>query len=127
MVEYSKDELTWPEWVDSKFFTKVIRSYKHDESLELKSFNITPGSAPGEHFASVMYRITVVFASKKYRTDSEEIKLIMKLMPYQEGFKKEVLKDSPLFKNEIRMYASVLPEMERILEQCGGKVQLAPP
>lgn len=127
MAEFNADELTWPDWLDQNFFTKVLRSYKNDQTIELSSFEIAPGTAKGDHFASVMYKIKVIFSSKKYQTGDEVINLIMKLLPTGEGFKAQMLKDSPLFKSEIKMYTSVIPEMERILSQNGDKIILAPP
>lgn len=127
MVTYNNDELTWPDWLDASFFNKVLRTYKHDQTVEVKSFEIAPGTAMGEHFASIMFKATVVFSSKKFQIDDKEIHLIMKLLPTGDSFKANSLnKLSYIFNNEIRMYTSILPEMERILDQAGERITFAP-
>ena len=125
--KFLNDELTWPDWFDTAFFAKIVRTYKHDPTVEIKCFEVAPGSNAGEHFASVMYKIKVVFDSKKYRLEGEELLMVMKIMPYNESFKTDAMKNSPMFDNEIMMYTTILPEMERILEQAGEKITLAPP
>lgn len=127
MVNHNKDELTSPDWLNADFFTKVLKTYKHDQTVEVKSFEISPGSAMGEHFASVMYKVVVTFSSQKYKIDNEEIVMVIKLLPTGDSFKAKAVKESPMFKNEIAMYTTVIPEMERILEQAGESITLAPP
>ncbi|XP_033240353.1 uncharacterized protein [Drosophila pseudoobscura] len=43
-------------------------------------------------------------------------------MPELEGHKKEMFADSYLFKSEIGMYSTVLPEFERVLRQADTKL-----
>lgn len=125
MTNYSKDELNPPDWLNKEFFEDILRTYKRDSKVTLDEFLITPGTAAGEHFASIMFKVAVNFRTGKGAV--EEMKLIMKLIPQEEGIKKEILKDMPWFKNEIRMYTRVLPEMERVLAQADINITFAPP
>lgn len=124
-LNMNKDELEAPAWLDQTFFEDVIQTYNNDPTVVVKEFNITPGTVAGDHFASIMFKITVNYTSAK--NDAGETKLIMKLMPHAEGFKKEMLKDTPAFKNEIRMYQDILPKMEQVLANAGINISFAPP
>ncbi|XP_032579546.1 uncharacterized protein LOC116801819 [Drosophila sechellia] len=48
-------------------------------------------------------------------------------MPEQEGPKKDMLSNSPIFKTEILMYSKALPELERILREAGDTTNLYVP
>ncbi|XP_050084736.1 uncharacterized protein LOC126570789 [Anopheles aquasalis] len=72
----------------------------------------------GDHYASVMFRTTVTYRSKKDPAE-KSINLIMKTKPEAEGMKKDLLEDDQLFSIEIRMYQKVLPEMARLLQGIG--------
>lgn len=124
MAQLNKDELEAPTWLDQSFFENVLQTYHSDPSVAIKDFQITPGTAAGDHFASIMFKIAVNYVRS---TGAETIKLIMKLMPHADGFKKEMLKESPAFNNEIRMYNEILPKMESVLSDAGIPITFAPP
>lgn len=127
MSQFNKDELEAPKWLDQTFFEEVLQSYTKDPSVVVKDFQIKPGTNAGDHFASVMFKVTVNHTSEKNGLAASEIKLIMKLMPSAEGLKKEMLKETPAFKSETRMYVEVLPKMESVLEDAGIKITFGPP
>lgn len=79
------------------------------------NYEIVPGSSAGDHYASVMFKIIVSYGSKgKIVT---ERRFILKTVPEAEGDKKNFLEMMPVFINEIRMYSTILPAMEKILKQ----------
>ncbi|XP_063707881.1 uncharacterized protein LOC134836624 [Culicoides brevitarsis] len=124
MAEYSSDELVAPDWLDASFFQKVVREFNKDTSIVVKNIATRPGTKPGEHYASVMYRTEVTFdcaASK-----NNVIKLILKTMPFEEGHKKQFLQETTAFKTEMRMYGEVLPEMQRLLRSINDQTVIAP-
>uniref|UniRef100_A0A182QD09 CHK kinase-like domain-containing protein n=1 Tax=Anopheles farauti TaxID=69004 RepID=A0A182QD09_9DIPT len=123
MMEFNKDELSAPAWLNAAFFEHILREFESDPTVQLASpLELRPGTKAGDHFASVMYRTTV-----RYRTrsdDSNEPKLmhlIMKIKPTVEGLKKDLLDDEDFFGKEMRMYTKVLPEMARLMESIGEK------
>ncbi|XP_049531383.1 uncharacterized protein LOC125948892 [Anopheles darlingi] len=119
MAVYNHDELVAPDWLNQNFFLQVVRELDNDPSIELTSQCVLrPGTKMGDHYASVMYRTTVTYRSKKDQAE-KSINLIMKTKPEAEGMKKELLEDDQLFKIEIRMYQKVLPEMARLLKSIG--------
>ncbi|XP_058119626.1 uncharacterized protein LOC131261730 [Anopheles coustani] len=119
MSTYNQDELVAPSWLDDVFFRDVMRQANNDPTIELSDpCVLRPGTNKGDHFASVMFRTTVKYRSK--RVDGEQsINLIMKTKPEAEGLKKDMLENNELFDIEIRMYSKVLPEVARLLKEIG--------
>ncbi|XP_032579545.1 uncharacterized protein LOC116801818 [Drosophila sechellia] len=111
---FNDDELTPPEWLNVQFMTQVLSGYEKDSNLKVTNLSFTPASAKGDR-AKVEYT-----AQRGNFTKS----LIIKTMPVEEGVKKDMFKDSPLFTTEIGMYTKVLPEWERILRRAKDPAKL---
>ncbi|EDS35006.1 conserved hypothetical protein [Culex quinquefasciatus] len=122
-MAFNKDEMNAPKWMDGAFFEKVLRRSEADDSVTVAEFQTTPGSRPGDHFASIIFRAAVSFVSFG---EKKEISLIVKTMPELEGLKKDVLKDGKLFETETIMYEAILPEMHKLLRQAGDDTKLGP-
>ncbi|XP_035775522.1 uncharacterized protein LOC118457784 [Anopheles albimanus] len=119
-MEYTKDERTVPEWLNDEFFLNVIREYTRDDRAQLcHGCKLRPGTKPGEHFASIMYRTTIHYRTGGNRGREASQDVIMKIKPFQGGLKKEILEDSDLFVKEMHVYSKVLPEMARRLGAIG--------
>lgn len=126
--QFSKDALVPPEWLDKHFFERAIRSFKRDASIKVKHFDIKPGTKPGENFVSTVFKVTINYTSNQLiNGEDATIKVILKITPQEEGFKKELLKaNQSAFKTEAKMYTKILPEMERILRVAGDPTVFAP-
>ena len=80
---------------------------------------IRPGSKAGDQYASLMFKIVV-----SYETRGRSVvdrRFVLKTMPEVDGQKKELLGQTPMFDNEIRMYGETLPAMEKLLLEHGEK------
>ncbi|XP_049284915.1 uncharacterized protein LOC125764588 [Anopheles funestus] len=116
---YNLDELEAPAWLNDEFFCNVMRESNNDPTIELTSACVLrPGTNKGDHYASVMFRTTVKYRSKRSKTENS-VNIIMKTKPEAEGLKKELLEDDTLFAIEIDMYTKTLPEMARMLKEIG--------
>ncbi|EDW84841.2 uncharacterized protein Dwil_GK12930 [Drosophila willistoni] len=122
--QFNADELEAPEWLNSQFITEVLSKYQNETQLEVLDLRISPASAKGDHYASVMFRASVEYKTGKGKFSKS---LIVKTMPEQEGAKKDLLGDSHIFKTEIGMYTEVLPKFEKILQEVGDKTKLYVP
>ncbi|XP_017052832.1 uncharacterized protein LOC108095997 [Drosophila ficusphila] len=71
-----------------------------------------------------MFRTKADYSTKK-GTFSKS--LIVKIMPEEDGHKKDMLSGSRVFDTEIGMYCKVLPEFERILRKAGDNTKLFVP
>ncbi|XP_034131569.1 uncharacterized protein LOC117585914 [Drosophila guanche] len=113
---FNTDELVAPEWLNAQFITKVLIEHEQASELKVTDMRFSPASAKGDHYASIMFRAKVEYTTRKGASTKS---LIIKTMPEQEGHKKEMLNESPIFKTETGMYSTVLPEFERILREAG--------
>lgn len=123
--EFNSDELNPPEWMNQSFFVTVLKSFESDKNnITVNNVNLAPATKNGDHYASVMFRAKVTYSTSTKK--NEVISLIVKTMPVEDGQKKELLGDTPLFDTEIKMYSEVLPEMERLLKQAGEETIISP-
>ncbi|GAB0094310.1 LOC111597534 [Sergentomyia squamirostris] len=123
-IKYNKDELVPPDFLNEEFLQNVLEKDENDKNLKITKFDIIPGSKAGDHFASVMFKAIVSYTTKGKSISGRS--LIIKTMPVDDGFKKEMLSEMNVFGREIEMYSKVLPEMKRIMESIGDKEELGP-
>lgn len=112
-----------PQWMDETFFEKVLKKSENDSGLLVNESKIIPGTKPGDHFASVIFRASVTYNS---RGQNHEKSLIIKTMPVQEGLKKDLLKGGEIFETETIMYQTVIPEMVKLLRSVGDNTEFGP-
>uniref|UniRef100_A0A1L8DYJ3 Putative ecdysteroid kinase n=1 Tax=Nyssomyia neivai TaxID=330878 RepID=A0A1L8DYJ3_9DIPT len=115
-----------PDWLNQDYLEKALANYEHDKTLKITDCSIVPATKPGDNFASVVFRAHITFTSKKYQAPGEKLSYIIKVKPFLEGMKKDMMGDVPFFETEIKMYTSVLPEMQRLLSQTGDSDIIAP-
>ncbi|XP_055854337.1 uncharacterized protein LOC129918046 [Episyrphus balteatus] len=121
MEQYNEDELVPPSWLDRDFIEMVLRKYKSNNTIVIENLKISPGTEKGDHFASIMFRVVATYKSPSIT--SESISMILKTIPEEEGFKKEVLDQMLYFETEIGMYAEEIPKLENVLRNNGDNVQ----
>lgn len=118
---FNADELVAPEWLNTQFFTEVLSNHEKAPELKVLKIQISPASAKGDHYASVMFRANVTYTTQKGEFSKS---LIIKTMPEIEGHKKEMIGNSHIFKTEIDMYSKALPKFEEILHAAGDETKL---
>lgn len=71
----------------------------------------------------VIFRATVT-----YNTHDEDRNesFIVKVEPFLEGYKKDIMANQPFFGTEGRMYKEVLPVMQEMLKNIGDDEIIAP-
>ncbi|XP_016980498.2 uncharacterized protein LOC108045626 [Drosophila rhopaloa] len=121
VCQFNDDELVPPEWLNSELISVALSSHEKEPVLKVIDLTLSPASAKGDHYASIMFRANVKYSNRK----GDFVKsLIVKTMPEAEGHKKEMLQGSPIFETEMGMYTKVLPEFERILRLAGDSTKL---
>jgi len=121
-IAFNEDELAAPKWLDSALLRKIIQNCEMDSRVKVKDFQISPATVKGDHYASIMFKVKLVYQIEK---NVREKSLIIKIMPEEECDKKEFLKGAPIFETEIAMYTEVLPMFERILKKSGDNTKLS--
>lgn len=118
-MAFNKDEMNAPSWMNRSFFEKVLRHAERNSALTVDEFRILPGTKPGDHFASVIFRAIV-----RHSGSADEVSLIVKTLPSEEGLKKDILKDGYVFETETLMYTVIVPAMQRLLQSVGDHTVL---
>uniref|UniRef100_A0A182P7B0 CHK domain-containing protein n=1 Tax=Anopheles epiroticus TaxID=199890 RepID=A0A182P7B0_9DIPT len=118
-MAFNKDEMTAPSWMNRGFFEKVLRHSERNGALAVEEFRILPGTKPGDHFASVIFRAIV-----RHSASDQEVSLIVKTLPAEEGLKMDILKDGYVFETETLMYTVIVPAMQRLLQSVGDHTVL---
>ncbi|KAH8363261.1 hypothetical protein KR084_007666 [Drosophila pseudotakahashii] len=121
--QFNSEELQAPAWLNVQFIEEVLNAHEK-VPLHVTDLKITPATAPGDHYASIMFRTVV-----EYTTDEGKFSkpLIVKAMPEQDGHKKDMLSKTHIFETEILVYTKALPEFERILQEAGDNTKLYVP
>ncbi|XP_063709154.1 uncharacterized protein LOC134837698 [Culicoides brevitarsis] len=126
-MSYNPDEYVTPSWMDEKFFAHALGKFEHDPAVKINSLDFKPATKVGDHFASVMYRVTAEYDIPKYRKTNVKRVMIVKTLPFGNTRKAEMLKDAVIiFQIEGRMYSQVIPEMERLLKNAGDDFKMGP-
>lgn len=113
--------------MDQSFFEKVVRHMEKDAQAQVEEFSVAAGSKPGDNFASSLFRASITFTSKFTQQKKKIISVIIKteMMQPMESMA-DFIKDSPLFRNEMEMYGTVLPEIQSLWLSVGEKDILCP-
>ncbi|CAD7093741.1 unnamed protein product [Hermetia illucens] len=124
-MSFNPDELEAPEWVNSNFLKGVLEYNGEFTNVTIYDFQISPASAIGDHFASIMFRAKIQFSTQEHL--NKECSIIIKTMPVIEGYKKEMMDKwgEAIFNTEIFMYSKVLSECSKILINAGYNDMLA--
>ncbi|XP_058063031.1 uncharacterized protein LOC131212951 [Anopheles bellator] len=118
-MAFNKDEMHPPSWMDRAFFEKVLRHSERDSTLAVTGCRIVPGTKPGDHFASIIFRAIVT-----HNKSPAEVSLIVKTLPFEDGLKKDLLDDGYVFETETLMYTEIVPAMHKLLRSVGDQTVL---
>lgn len=114
-----------PEWLNKAFLEAALHSYKHDNTIDVLSFDFRTGFS--EHFASTMFQSKIVFKSAKFpKSEPESLDVVVKAKPVNEGIKMNVVGSGPLFETEIKMYTETIPAIHQLFERSGMKEKIGP-
>ena len=98
-------------------------AYQSVVYVQINSFDISPASMQGDHYASIMFRCKVNYIVDSSAEDKQK-SLIIKTLP-DVGTKSDLFKESTAFQTEIKMYVRTLPKIENILRDCGEPTRMA--
>ncbi|XP_014088700.2 uncharacterized protein [Bactrocera oleae] len=123
--EKSEDHLNIPEWLNESFFKNILKQVEA-ENTTVTNLELKPGTLKNDNYASILYRAKVNYRLQSQPNQEKISSFILKVKPFVEGFKKDMLGNLSLFQTEILMYAKVLPNIEKVLRQYGDQTILAP-
>uniref|UniRef100_W8BQG4 CHK kinase-like domain-containing protein n=3 Tax=Ceratitis capitata TaxID=7213 RepID=W8BQG4_CERCA len=122
---YNEDELNPPDWLNETFFEKILKNVE-TENATVTNLLLRPGTLKNDHYASVLFRAKVNYTVPSQPKEEREQSFILKVEPFADGYKKDIVGDLSLFQTEIIMYTKVLPKIEELLRRCGDDTVLGP-
>ncbi|XP_075148827.1 uncharacterized protein LOC142222531 [Haematobia irritans] len=111
-----------PKWIKSDLFEEVIKKKVHN-FREIKEFNVKPGSAAGENYATVMLRVDIVV--ELIDGSTEPITFMMKTC-HDSDVIREMMKTHNMFDIEKSMYEQIVPAFEKLYDDVGVHVNFGP-
>lgn len=112
-----------PSWMNTEFFTTVVRHHSFDVNANVSGFVIKPSLTPGEHFVSTMYRVEIKFSTGLQAENS--LSVVIKIPPWR-GVEAEFTESSAVFVNEQDMYSWPLVDIKNLLESVGDFCHISP-
>ncbi|KAH8267610.1 hypothetical protein KR018_005517, partial [Drosophila ironensis] len=121
-IENPNEHLIIPDWINEKYFAKVLAK---DEPDHVKVLKCTPVAAipPGENFTSTMLRVHIKLELKD-GTVKTKTYIFKTMLPEDRGGKD--ISDFGLFPKEAKMYGTFLPAFESLYKDAGWDIQLVP-
>lgn len=83
------------------YCTILDKNDNKDYILQIKKFNIIPGTKAGDHFGSIMYKVIVSYILKGEMISGRS--LVVKTTSFMDGLRKDFFKQLPVFDREINM------------------------
>ncbi|PSN46877.1 hypothetical protein C0J52_19077, partial [Blattella germanica] len=102
---------TPPDWITDELLHKILNS-KGDDKILVKSSEITAATAPGDNYASNMYRASVQITRNGQQ---EKISLIIKSQLVNTEMSK-LVNEIDVFDREITLFDVVIPTLRKLLE-----------
>ncbi|XP_065084196.1 uncharacterized protein LOC135706511 isoform X2 [Ochlerotatus camptorhynchus] len=118
-----EDSCNAPEWINQSYFESLLRKCKDDATIKVQSVQVKYALAKGENYASVIYRVQVVFYSKGQpaRTRSYIIKGLS-----ETELAKQKLGEYNVHGKEMDIYQLVIPELRQLMRSTGDSSDLYP-
>ena len=110
-------------FVNKEFFEQVLNG--DAKKYSVSDYTIDAALAKGENFTSQMLRACVNYACIE-TNENKSIKLVIKAAIVVHQQSNEIVQEMGLFKKEIQIYKTVIPEVEKLLKSIGDNTKLAP-
>ncbi|XP_055842780.1 uncharacterized protein LOC129909734 [Episyrphus balteatus] len=109
-----------PEHLNKSYFENALQNGLHEQSIQVKNIKFTSGSGDGDNYCSQIYRALIVYSKADQENPDDEISVIVKVMPSNEGL--NFLDKMNVFNKEKWLIMDILPQFEILLDD----VQFAP-
>ncbi|XP_060649324.1 uncharacterized protein LOC132786724 [Drosophila nasuta] len=98
-----------PDWLTRDYVEQKLRVYFKDAKLQLTELQVTPGTANGENYASVMTRINVEFKDKDQA--NQRATFLVNTTFADKDPAAHLLGPYGIYVREMDMYQEVLPKL----------------
>lgn len=112
-----------PTWLNSEYFEQLLRRVREDPTIKVQSADVKYALPKGENYASVIFRVRVVFQTKDRSILDRSY--IVKGMSTVE-IAKQKLGEYNVHGKEMDVYEFVIPELKRLARSLGDRAELYP-
>lgn len=112
-----------PAWLNSDYFEQLLKKVKGDSTIKVQSVDVKYALPKGENYASVIYRVQVVFHRKDQLSISRSY--IVKGMALTD-LAVQKLGEYNVYEKEMDVYELVVPELKRLSRSLGDRSELYP-
>uniref|UniRef100_W8BJ95 CHK kinase-like domain-containing protein n=1 Tax=Ceratitis capitata TaxID=7213 RepID=W8BJ95_CERCA len=106
--EYSKDVVEIPKYLDLDFFEDVVENALYETNVKVLKVHFMMGSAVGENFLSILYRIKVHYELLD-TGERGELSTFVKCLPVRKGL--DFLEELKVFGKEKKTFLDILPKL----------------
>lgn len=109
-------------------FAPILTLTIHFIHFQVLKHECRPAAKFGEHFASLIRRTSVTYRKAGSTGDFQKTLIVKTMMPGEtnDSFN-EMLRNSPVFATEVRMYTKTLPTMSELLRRAGYDDEIIAP
>lgn len=111
-----------PSWITNTYLEKILQKCENDPNLKVKGFEAAPATAKGNHYASVMLRVKVLY--KQHEKDLSK-SLIIKTI-HSDASSAKILEEHGTHHKEMTIYDRIIPQFQGMLKSIGDHDQLCP-
>ncbi|XP_060646848.1 uncharacterized protein LOC132784939 [Drosophila nasuta] len=104
-----------PIFLTRDYIEQKLRAYVKDAKLQLTELQVTPGTANGENFVSVMTRITMKYRGKDLV--NQKATFLVKTTFADKDPVAHLLEPYGIYVREMDMYEEILPKLSAIIKQ----------
>ncbi|XP_055687490.1 uncharacterized protein LOC129792447 [Lutzomyia longipalpis] len=115
-----------PQWLSKEYIQKVLREYKNDNSLIVKSSEcVQVGGNRGEQFPGLMWRFNVNYETKASHTVTKGTYIVKGSLD-KKSAEWKIFSHLGLFQREMEFNEKIQKEMAKILSNIGDNSQIFP-
>lgn len=110
-----------PMWLNKDYIENIMQQHKCDGSVKIKTIKIKPCGGNGESFASIMFRVEILFESLQKGS------YIVKTLPANElAIEKLGIGSYDVQNKEMDIYKRILPELKKSLKSINQDKHVFP-
>lgn len=107
-----------PQFLNTVFLSKALREGLELPTLQINSYRITPATAVGDNYLSLMFRV-VMEVVKTPSAKPERLSVVCKTLPRGQRIEELVQQEGvSLFEKEANMLMKIMPDINRILTEA---------
>ncbi|XP_037817351.1 uncharacterized protein LOC119607481 [Lucilia sericata] len=112
-----------PEWLTREYLETCLRSYYHNQQLQLVKIHAKAALGKGENYGGVLTRVKAEF-KPNCKSSNKKGSYIIKTSFEGDELAIKAMEPYDIFNREIKIYEEILPKLKLLLEEIGDEEQI---